>query len=958
MAVRYFVEANKITRITGAKCNKKKVGEKAYGLLTMPSSWTPAFFVISKKLYKSYVESSDSLARKQIIDTYIDSINICIKKLNLESKELIIRSSGLKEGMSERGNYESYKCTYENFKEVLIKLINDISTIGSVPLNEMPFVVQEHIAGGVIGHLSNEYRFSKDIRDWKYQTFCNGETSPLLNVAVRNWREKFDTSCIEENLLEAPSLKQALRLLASYYTNKKCRRHIEFIYINNRLFAVQADEESQELDAIDPTKYNVKMQFTENIKDLKVLRLTNEEDELKYHKIRNVAVYHSVGITTVPLYVLDDTEIISELSKNISSAELEHDLSILLGRSIVIRCDITPYDQKNAQLLQRSNELKNIDEAREWLFKNSSKILEKNGVFIFHNFVPAVAAAFAYAKPQSRKVEIQSLWGIPDGLYYNAHDRIVVDTKFAAIDKMDYNKITEKDIKKILQYKPSCIFPEPTGEWKLNKIASPYNWKCSISDNESIKQIAIESRKIAEYEKKAISIMWFVGIDKDYYQTKNLPWHHEEYSIDSYTNDSYKRKYFSDEELIIRKESDINVLTNNSHIKCIRLQPDDDATLRNREFIKNVGKCACENGISILLEGAVLAHSFYQLRNTGANVVVAQPFEEYSDELEFNKLVRDKIPQNILEGGENVQCAVADDSLYLYLLINKLLEEAYEAYDASDNELLYELVDIYQVCDSIVSFQTEHLWIMPRTNSESYDSTACDRFSFKHYLESKEYYPHKIGDYEFSIALSRKKQFYEIEIKGVKGNDIPRVSKYTELPKKSMFTELVDMSSQMLTCTDIIQIKNLANGIMNKIKNEILCQLSITIESFQKAINDKTQKNGAFKNKYLLLKTKFSGEVVESDGDATKYHIKRDIYVKAEKTIELLKSPKRDTLLLRKKVPIGYTKFYESFSGEKVNEFFGESSRLQVYLSHQIDNIHLDIVKEKLPEYKQLEFIF
>src|SRR5690606_12268061 len=96
--------------------------------------------------------------------------------------------------------------------------------------------------------------------------------------------------------------------------------------------------------------------------------------------------------------------------------------------SLVIRTDIVSDDLSQKQLLPRTHEVRNFDEAKDWLIKNSSALLEKLSAnselaFIFHNFIPAEAAAFAFSAPGERKVQIEALWGIPEGLYYNSHDK-------------------------------------------------------------------------------------------------------------------------------------------------------------------------------------------------------------------------------------------------------------------------------------------------------------------------------------------------------------------------------------------------------------------------------------------------------------------------------------------------------------------------------------------------------
>ena len=58
-----------------------------------------------------------------------------------------------------------------------------------------------------------------------------------------------------------------------------------------------------------------------------------------------------------------------------------------------------------------------------------------------HNYIPAPASAFAYAKPEESVVKIEALWGLPEGLYYYSHDKYLVEC--SAKGKEDC-KISEK----------------------------------------------------------------------------------------------------------------------------------------------------------------------------------------------------------------------------------------------------------------------------------------------------------------------------------------------------------------------------------------------------------------------------------------------------------------------------------------------------------------------------------
>ena len=76
-----------------------------------------------------------------------------------------------------------------------------------------------------------------------------------------------------------------------------------------------------------------------------------------------------------------------------------------------------------------------------------------------------------------------------------------------------------------------------------------------------------------------------------------------------------------------------------------------------------------------------------------------------NDRKEFNKLVRDKIPEIIREKGGNPEFEILDDADYLKLLNNKLLEECNEVITAETKEdKTEELADLLEVIMAMSKF--------------------------------------------------------------------------------------------------------------------------------------------------------------------------------------------------------------------------------------------------------------
>lgn len=73
---------------------------------------------------------------------------------------------------------------------------------------------------------------------------------------------------------------------------------------------------------------------------------------------------------------------------------------------------------------------------------------------------------------------------------------------------------------------------------------------------------------------------------------------------------------------------------------------------------------------------------------------------------EYNKLVRDRIPDIIRETGRECAVEVMSDAEYCSALWQKLLEEAAEGRDAAHTapqRITTELADLYEVVDAILS---------------------------------------------------------------------------------------------------------------------------------------------------------------------------------------------------------------------------------------------------------------
>lgn len=929
------VHKNKTENIDIDKLKKSVVGQKTLGLVTIPPLWTPDFFVVSSEFFSEYKETKETIDKKELINEYSKQI-IEQCRISMIGEEIILRSSASKESMEERGKYDSQVSNLSDLNNNLENLLESLLVSCSENI-DIAIVVQKYINSNQLGHMSNERRFHHDARDWKIELY-SGSSFSDSQICIRKWRTTYNLNELSNNELKYSSstLLKELRKVAYFWciNNNNFRYHIEFVYTDDRIYLVQADCAIGNVGAKNPTDYNITINCDMLSNGLKLLR-TYDYSESNYKKLQNLKKYRDIGLPTTTLYYLDDTKTLNEISKGVMSSDLESDIKLLLSiQSIVIRSDIISCSKYEMQMLPRSNELKDYDTVKRWLFGNVKNIINKQGIFIFHNFIPSISSAFAHAKPNGTKVEMQSLWGLPEGLYYNAHDTAIVKFPYSDLTRVSENN-SHVNIKK--NYKDSFVYPEDSGKWSVERVAEPFDWKYSIQDPHSVFDIAIQSQKIANAYGEEISVMWFVGIDENYYGSKNLPWFHEkiELEADSYTNDSYKRKYFKDEEFVLKDQKDIEKLkATNENIKCVRIKPKDESILRNKNFLYEIGKIAIEKNLSILLEGAQLTHAYYQLKRTGANVVCAKSNEfEISNDMEFNKLVRDRIPEIIVAGGESVKCGKACDTLYDRLLLEKLLEEAYEVKDSSKIiELKEEIADMLEVLDSInAKIQTDYFSKLD-FNERLIKTSKNSIFNKKKSFEKKQSFEFEFDEKYCLLKIERQKTEYRIELsisKLKKANTACEATEWTEISK--LKTKVVRFVSQLLNTKSSSKTKKILENIDATIK-ELCHAASIDFDEIQKIKLIKNKKRGGFSKGYILLNTSLAEsyaecDVFNPDNCAMQTTITRPL----NKYVDLRRDEENNNeiLLIRFNAPLAINNWGISFESKKIKEFF--------YINYKLD---------------------
>ena len=73
------------------------------------------------------------------------------------------------------------------------------------------------------------------------------------------------------------------------------------------------------------------------------------------------------------------------------------------------------------------------------------------------------------------------------------------------------------------------------------------------------------------------------------------------------------------------------------------------------------------------------------------------------DKKHYNKLVRDRIPEIIQADGRAFETETMSESDYKQALRDKVLEEGQEVATATDDELIKEIADLYEVIDALIA---------------------------------------------------------------------------------------------------------------------------------------------------------------------------------------------------------------------------------------------------------------
>lgn len=678
------------------------VGLKAWGLASIPSAWTTPFFVICGGDTPTTEALEQALAQ---IELFADD-------------EVYVRSSGISESLDARGSLVSSQCTANQLLPKLEQMKAACRVEGSAT-ETVHWVIQALIKVETKGHLSNERRVAEDKRDWVAETEASiGRISEWNRISIRPWRDNREPS--EEIPLQCiyrETYVDRLKEVARWAYERLIRVHFEWVWDGKTIYVVQADECDSLGHGIDP-KSLVKLSSDAEIAQdqLKAFRVAEPSDFSAYRKLANAKLYQDLGYTMVPFFVLDDpTELQLIFNEGKCSESVLQDLELLTKRPLVIRTDGSDIPDGRRTMLPRSDELRSSQAACQWLINSfrtpmvstndrERPLAQYKLCLIAHHFVPAVASAWCQARPDSRRVRIESLWGIPEGLYWYGYDAFDVDTKNLSLKK-GRGVPVNMTIRERLRYKEHFIAPDDTGAWVVHKSAVGPDWNRSIKHKKWIEEISLTSRRIAQERGEPVVVMWFVDIPQGASKHKVLPWYHEEWRLKGALHKAAPRKKNpSSSDYLLQTRSDWvrlkSALEATQSISRVVVHPTEPELVRDQDFATELASLGKKYRFVIELAGGILSHAYYMLSSAGCDVecVDLDDCATGDDELNFNKLVRDKIPDSIAAKGESVLLMQLQGDALIAALRRKLVEESLEVLDAKNNDqIAEELADVREV---------------------------------------------------------------------------------------------------------------------------------------------------------------------------------------------------------------------------------------------------------------------
>ena len=544
------------------------IGAKARGLTAMPAAWVPDFISVVPR------SSADHRAAELACDWTEVTTHLRGHEL------LLVRSDGPDE--SDRPGAGATITTAPD------GLQDALAAVRSYAAAAWP-LVQVAIEPSAVGVLSNDRRVSPRRDVWMAEgpiTAVRPEVV-MLGPAAR-------ASDVGRPLGASTDLRPALRAIARHLAPSRRRYRVEWVWDGNTIWIVQADERE------DPV--------TNNPAALRQLRRhgplrpptspSSERHEWDGPKVRSHQTFTRLGLPTVPVLarrgdrLRDDRELREWLTRALAAHT----------EPIVLRTDVST---KSSVLLPTSAPSRDVDDLARFAAAALKAVTEgdvnpENVALLASPLVPAVASTLAMLDETEGCVEIDSLWGFPDGLLYLPHDSTTV-------------RGTQVEMQR--RHKPACLILSTNGERFEALLGAPWDWGRTIREDEA-RTIATWTRRVSDLEGRRVQLMVLARVGGRRGEPGLLPFHFFEQPL---TGSHDTEPAVRGRPICVHSFEDLPARVDGGWIE---LRPRLDLA-RDHDFLAAVAQFATTMNLPIGLSGSRLGHARYVLEQLGASVFFA-----------------------------------------------------------------------------------------------------------------------------------------------------------------------------------------------------------------------------------------------------------------------------------------------------------------------------------------------
>ena len=334
-------------------------------------------------------------------------------------------------------------------------------------------------------------------------------------------------------------------------------------------------------------------------------------DADRWPKIRKARLFGQLGWPAAGSVIVEG----GKVSSAAMAAALErHGIAPTPQTPVVVRTDIAG-KQQGTMLLPTSPPCTSQEELDRFIHDAAGNFAEwgitpNDWALLVAPLLAAQASAFVHAEPGTRTANVDALWGFPDGLLFLPHDRYDVD-------------LASRRVRTHVCHKPACLVPG-NGEWQIEPLAAPWDWRRALSDAEAIR-LGAWACALADRLGSSVQLMALARVDGRRGEQGCIPFH---YTTASGGPPSWRGGPST--QAVVSDWPDIERLPERP--LAIQLVP-VASRLRDVRFLQEVARRARETRSSVVLHGSLLAHAFYVLQNAGAPLVVASGTDGDADDL-------------------------------------------------------------------------------------------------------------------------------------------------------------------------------------------------------------------------------------------------------------------------------------------------------------------------------------